>query len=188
MVRVRRDGTLYFHRDGTLACQGSRKVPRNEEVYIQAWLATGICSLIVILVTLFGEAEAGDLKLGLMLASDHLDGTYDCDGEDRSVNESNPGLYAIYKGVLVGRYENSHSGCGVKYSNLVGYQFELGRYRNLEFSVTAAVADGYRDFDDDKGQYRSWASINMKWNLFGKGGPKMFYAYYVAAYSLEGEI
>jgi hypothetical protein len=163
----------------------------NEEPYIATWVAVGIVSLIFILVLLFGPVKAGDLKLGLMLASDHRDQTYGCeDGYEREerINETNPGLYVIYKGVLLGRYENSYSGCGVKYSNLLGYQYELGSYRNLEFSVTAALADGYRDLDDARGEYRGWASINMKWNLFGKAGPKMFYAYYVSAYALEGEL
>jgi len=163
----------------------------NEEPYIAAWVVVGMSSLILILILLFGEAEAGDLKLGLMLSSDHLDQTYNCaDGYEREerINETNPGLYVIYKNVLLGRYENSYSGCGVKYSNLLGYQYELGSYRNLEFSVTAALADGYRDLDDTRGEYRGWASISMKWNLFGKTGPRMFYSYYVAAYAIEVEL
>lgn len=145
--------------------------------------------LLVLLACLASDAAASDLKLGLMFASQHIDDGFTCDGIERDFEETNPGIYVIYHGFMVGRYENSYSGCqDLEYSNMIGYQFELGSYRDLEFSVTAALTDGYNDFEDGWDEYRAWASINMKWNLFGRVGPKMFYAYNVAAYSIEGEL
>lgn len=157
----------------------------NERPYIIAWIAIAVLSLGLI-VGLFLPAQASDWKVGLLLASDHMDDGYTCDGERRSLNEDNRGLYVVYKGFMVGRFENSYSGCrDLKYSNMLAYEYMLGSHKALDFSITAGIADGYQDFEDGFEEYRAWASVNMKWNLFRNTGPKMFYAYRVAAYSLE---
>ena len=137
-----------------------------------------ILMVALILIIIWNNVEASDFKIGLFSRSHHHNqNTFDCLGIDKELNENNPGLYVIYHGVMIGRYENSHSGCGdSKYSNLIGYETELNEY----FSITAGIADGYINDDGESDRYMPFASIN------GKLGPfKVWYGYTVTAISLE---
>jgi len=103
----------------------------------------------LILTCIWTQAKAGDWSVGVLLGSNHpySDGTR-CDGVHRDYVEDNLGVFVRYKYLLVGRYENSYGNCnGFDYSNLLGVEAPLGQLGPVEFSVMAAIADGYPEFD-----------------------------------------
>jgi hypothetical protein len=90
-----------------------------------------------------------------------------------------------YKYLILARFENSYTGCwlDIKYSNMVGVEAPLGTTGPIEWSATAAIADGYPEFESDFGEYRAWGSVNAQIGLF-----KMHYGYNVIAFGLEWDI
>lgn len=150
-------------------------------------ILTILLVLLALIVTPAAQAEE-HFSVGTLSSSYHIkERTFDCDGVDRQWNEDNNGVYVQYKGFIYGRYENSYSGCnGLKYSNLIGYEFELGEWWEVEFSGTAALADGYpgkdQNIDHEMGEYRVSATINAKWKFL-----KIYYGYAVIAAGLEIE-
>lgn len=148
-----------------------------------AWAMIGVASLIVILVSLFKPAQAGDWAATALVSSWHDSGGFTCRGVERDWNERNPGLLVRYKILLVGRYENSHADCaGVSYSNVFGLELPIGRVGPFDLTATTAVADGYLDENSNWGEYRPWASVNIRMGVF-----KVMYAYKVAAFGLHWE-
>jgi hypothetical protein len=139
-----------------------------------------IVFLAIILFTIH-EARAGDWNATVLLASSHpFSDTFECNGVDRDYNESNPGLIIGYKNFILGRYENSESGCGdIEYSNLIGADANLGELGPVQFSVTAGLSDGYQDEGGSFGEYKAWASVNAQ-----LGPVKIYYGYRVIALGL----
>lgn len=128
-------------------------------------------------------ADRPDWSVAVTLASYHHPGrTFECNGLERDWNEDNPGLFVRYKNLVVGRYENSQSGCNsIKHSTVIGVEPYLGRKWGIDWSVTAAVADGYgRSGSTDNDGYKGWASLNAR-----VGPIKVWYSYYVTAIGLQ---
>lgn len=146
----------------------------------------GGLALVVIVTALFGTARAADIGAGIIFGSYHWEAGYECDGQDRSFNEDNTGLYLRYKYLTLGRYENSYSGCrDYRYSNMVGLEARVGSWRGLQFSLAGAVADGYPEDQAASGEYQAWVSFNMKWTIAGGVGPKYFINPEASAYALD---
>ena len=134
-----------------------------------------------ILLLLLCSPVSAQFSIGTLLGSNHPgDDGFECFGVARDYNETQMGVFVQYRGWLVGRYENSYSGCdGLEYSNLIGYESTIGRLGSVEFSATAALVDGY-PVDPEFGEYRAWATINARWKIF-----KVYYGYKVVGYGLE---
>lgn len=158
--------------------RGDRKLYASDWACINVSLAMLALCAALLLWFFSGKAEASDWRVGVLAASAHMHSTtYTCNGIETKWNENNPGFYVGYKNLVIGRYENSISGCNdYKYSNLLAFEESVGKVGPLEASFTLGVADGY----DTANGYRPWASIN------GKVGPlKLYYAFEVAAFALE---
>ena len=157
--------------------------PDRERPLEFVWTLLGIIAFVLFLVSLFQEAEGAELEI--LLGSHHVfEDDFRCNGERRDFNETNPGAILHYNGLLVGRYRNSQADCdGLDYSNLLGFEFDLGEAGPVQFTASGGIADGYEDDDDGWGEYRAFASVNGRWRFV-----KVRYGYKVVAFSLVFDI
>ena len=144
------------------------------KIYLIAFIA-------IVLFTVHHQVRAGDWSVGYMAASWHMEDDYRCEDERRDFNESNNGLYIKYKALIIGRYDNSQSGCdGAKYSNFVGLEAPLWSVGPVDFSIMGAIADGDPDDGDGFGEHKPVATLNAQWSVV-----KIFYGVKVAAIGLQ---
>jgi len=148
-------------------------------------LGIGFWALIFVGISQCSASD--DWRVGVFTNSLHpFDDTFNCNGGETDYNETNPGIFVRYKYLLVGRYENSMSGCdGAKWSNLLGVEADLGKTGPIHWSAIAALADGYPVFENpvnnhDFGQYKIWGSINARVGIF-----KLYYGYQAVGFGLE---
>jgi len=151
--------------------------------FLHGWILRLV--LVVLISLTASKATASDWHLGILTNSYHpLSDTFNCNGVETDYNETNPGIFVRYKYLLVGRFENSMSGCdGAKWSNLLGVEADLGATGPIHWSVTAALTDGYPEFEnpvDDFGEYKVWGSINARVGIL-----KINYSYLAIAFGLE---
>ena len=151
-----------------------------------------ICLWLFVFGLIFGSAELkaehseSDIRVGLLLYSNHPFAD-----EDYDHNEEHEGIYFSYNGWLLGTYTNSYD----KQSTLIGYETQLGKWHDIEFSVLAALADNYPEKGEDIGQdrtkgpgtlnggYQPWASLNIKYKWL-----KVWYGYVAVGAGLEWQL
>ena len=132
-------------------------------------------SLIVAIFLLFIPlpSHASDFSVSMLLSSSHFETDFECVGEKRKWNEQHNGVALTYKNFFIGRYENSIATCKEENdgkSSIIGYEFDIGSWKNLEFSTSIGIADGYLEkdgkVDERLGEYRPWLSANAKYKIF----------------------
>jgi hypothetical protein len=109
------------------------------------------------------QAAGLDLKIGMFLVSDHHDETF-------NYNENHSdSFYACVKSYCAGYYENSYSQTAMslskRYSRFVGYQEEIGKLGDIEFSASFGIVDGYTGLSTED-KFVPFVSLNAKYSIF----------------------
>jgi hypothetical protein len=124
-------------------------------------------ALVALFVALFTDCKAADepldLRLGLIIGSDHHDNRYD-------YNEDNNGIYGCIKGFCAAHYENSYSntrasGGDTEYSTALYYMGTIGYVGPVEFNWSFGIVNGYKDYDTNH-EWKLFPAIGARWALF----------------------
>lgn len=130
--------------------------------------------LVLVLMAPAAIAESHDIRIGLILASDHHQET----GE-RKLNESNPGIFGSVNGWTMAAYVNSFN----EQSVMLGHEWRHKRWKYGELATSLGVVNGYDNDPDFGGDYRVWAALSFRF-----GPAKYWYAGAVSVLGLEHQI
>jgi hypothetical protein len=114
-----------------------------------------ITVMILVLIWYTTDSEASEVSIGTISRSYHVD-------KSNNPNEKHNGLLVNINGLVIGSFINSDSNESI----LVGYERQFHRWKDLAFSWTIGVADGYEENTDSHNGYLILGAVNFDYTLF----------------------